>query len=86
MKHKFIKTEGCTAYGFTVDGESVADIPREKEYAIFDYLIERIRERFDNREIQLLDVVEMFEYNDYKYEKNPCDQCGDSVSWTTWEI
>ncbi len=86
MKHKFIKTEGCTAYGFTVDGESVADIPREKEYAIFDYLIERIRERFDNREIQLLDVVEMFDYEDYKYEKKPCDQCGDSVSWTTWEI
>jgi len=86
MKHKFIKTEGCTAYGFTVDGESVADIPREKEYAIFDYLIERIRERFDNREIQLLDVVEMFDCDDYKYEKKPCDQCGDTVSWTTWEI
>jgi len=86
MKHKFVKTEGCTAYDFTVDGESVADISREKEYAIFDYLIERLRERFDNRNIQLLDVVEMFEYNDYKYEKEACDQCGDSVSWTTWEI
>jgi uncharacterized protein with PIN domain len=86
MKHKFVKTEGCVAYDFTVDGESVADIPREKEYAIFDYLIERIREQFDNREIQLLDVVEMFDYDDYKYEKERCDQCGDSVSWTTWEI
>ncbi len=86
MKHKFVKTEGCTAYDFTVDGESVVDIPREKEYAIFDYLVERLRRRFDNREIQLLDMVEMFEYNDYKYEKESCDQCGDSVSWTTWEI
>jgi hypothetical protein len=86
MKHKFVKTEGCTAFDFTVDGESVADIPREKEYAIFDYLVEKIRERFDNREIQLLDVVEMFEYNDYKYEKERCDTCGDTVSWTTWEI
>jgi hypothetical protein len=58
---------GCDIFSTGDDGESVADIPREKEYAIFDYLIERIKERFDNREIQLLDVVEMFEYNDYKY-------------------
>ena len=86
MKHKFVKTEGCTAYDFTVDGESVADITREKEYAIFDYLIERIREKFDNREIQLLDIVEIFACDDYEYEKEPCDQCGDTVSWTTWEI
>jgi hypothetical protein len=86
MKHKFVKTDGCTAYDFTVDDVSVANIPREKEYAIFDYLIERIREKFDNREIQLLDIVEIFACDDYEYEKDPCDQCGDTVSWTTWEI
>jgi len=86
MTHKFVKTEGCTAFDFTVDDESVADMTREKEYEIFDYLIERIRERFDNREIQLLDIVEMFDYDDYKYEKERCDTCGDTVSWTTWEI
>lgn len=86
MKYKFVKTEGCTAYDFTVDGESLADITREKEYVIFDYLIERLRERFDNREIQLPDIVEMFDSVDYKYEKERCDTCGDTVSWTTWEI
>jgi hypothetical protein len=28
----------------------------------------------------------MFDYDDYKYEKERCDTCGDTVSWTTWEI
>jgi hypothetical protein len=86
MTHKFVKTEGCTAFDFTVDGESVADMSREKEFEIFEDLMEKLWEKFDNREIQLLDIVEMFDYDDYKYEKERCDTCGDTVSWTTWEI
>lgn len=85
MKHKFTKGEGCTAAGFTVDGESITEISREKEYAVFDYLIEKLRERFDNRKIQLLDIVELFDYDTY-HEAEPCDTCGDIASWRTWRI
>ena len=86
MKHKFVKTEGCTAFDFAVDGESLADMSREKEFEIFEDLMEKLWEKFDSREINLQDIVEMFDYDDYKYEKERCDTCGDTVSWTTWEI
>jgi len=86
MKHKFVKTEGCTAYDFTVDGESLNDISRDKEFEIFDDLMEKIWLAFEKKDIGIQDIVEMFEYDDYKYDKEPCDQCGDTVSRTFWEI
>jgi hypothetical protein len=86
MKHKFVKTEGCTAFGFTVDGELIDDIPKDKQYEILDDLMEKIWLAFEKEDIGLQDIVEMFECDDHKYEKKPCDQCGDTVSWTTWEI
>jgi hypothetical protein len=83
---KFVQTEGCVAYGWSIDGKSLQDFSKEERDEIFDYLIIKLKERMDDNNICLTDLVKVFHYDDYDYEPISCDQCGDSVATTTWEI
>lgn len=83
---KFIKTEGCTAYGWRIDGKRLQDFSEEESEKILDYLIVKLKERIKDRNMCLTDLVQIFHYDDYDYDPIACDQCGDSISTTTWEI
>lgn len=83
---KFVKTEGCVAYGWSIDGKSLEDFSKEEQDKIFNYLIAKLEEKWKIRDICLTDLVEVFHYDDYDYDPIACDQCGDNVSTTTWEI
>lgn len=50
------------------------------------YSEEDLKEGIDNNTIQFQDVVKLFQYDDYEYDNRNCESCGDSVSWTTWNI
>lgn len=85
-KYKFVQTTGCTAFDFTVNGESIVDISEEKQSEIIDYLLLKVKEEYSQGSILIGNIVEMFQYDDYEHDPEQCDQCGDTVSSTTWNI
>lgn len=86
MKYKFEETQGCLAFGFTVNGEDINNISKEEQKLIIDYLCERMKEKLDEDTLYLNDIVKTFSPTDYGYEKERCDTCGDTVSWEIWEL
>lgn len=85
-KYKFVETQGCTAFSFTVNDKCVSEVSKEEQKHIIDYLCEKMKERVDNGSMQLQDIVRSFEVDDWGSDKERCDQCGDIVSWEIWEI
>lgn len=85
-KYKFVETQGCTAFGFTVNGEDVEDLSKETKSEIVDYLCAKIKKGVEEGSIPLSDIVGVLPETDYGSDKEPCSQCFDTVSWTVWEI
>ena len=83
---KIIKTEGCTAYGWSFDDKRLAEISPEETEQIFTYLCSKFKERMLDGCLHITDLVEVFHYDDCENDGITCDQCGDSVTTTTWEI
>lgn len=86
MKYKFVETTGCTAFSFTVNDEIFYDLPQGKQEEIVEYLCTKVKEAIANKEIGIDDLVKLFQESGYKMDNHSCDQCGDSVAETTWEI
>ncbi len=85
-KYKFVETTGCTAFDFTVNSKSFSELTKEEYNEMLDYLFVKIREGLINQTILLENVIQLFQYDDYEYDPNTCEQCGDNVSTTTWNI
>lgn len=85
-KYKFVETQGCTAFGFDVDGKDDGDLSNETKSEVVDYLCAKIKQGVEDGAIELSDVVRVFPETDYGTDKEPCSQCFDTVSWTVWEI
>lgn len=83
---KIIITEGCTAFNITVDGVSISDLPKATYTVVVNKIIDNIRERVLKNNISLDSLINLLEYNNYETSEEPCDQCGDTVTKTTWEI
>lgn len=86
MNYKFVETQGCLYFSFTVNDEDITDISKEKQKEIVDYLCEKMKERIDTDSIQLQDIVRSFQVDEWGSDKEFCDQCGDRVTWSIWEI
>jgi hypothetical protein len=85
-KYKIEITEGCTAYGTSINGRDVVDIHEEEMDEIVDYLLAQIRESYNQSGILFEDIVRLFQYDDYEHDSEMCEQCGDTVSTTIWNI
>jgi hypothetical protein len=85
-KYKFEEVTGCTAFGFYINEQPISDIPVEKQEEILDYLLSKIKEGIKENSIQLERVIQLFQYDDYEYDPHVCEQCGDTVSTTTWNV
>lgn len=85
-KYKFVETTGCTAFDFTVNGESFSDLSKEEYDKMLNYLFEKIKEGINQQTILLEDVIHLFQYDDYEHDPTICEQCGDTVSTTIWNI
>ena len=80
---KFTKTEGCTAFSEMIGDQRLSDMTDAQILTIRTYLISKIR---DNKDIGIFDLVYLFPTKEFEYSKEPCDQCGDSISTMIWEI
>jgi uncharacterized UBP type Zn finger protein len=85
-KYKFIETTGCTAFNFTVNDKSFSELSNQEYDEMLNYLLEKIKEGIGEQTILLEEVVRLFQYDDYEHDPHVCDQCGDTVSTTTWNI
>ena len=85
-KYKFIETTGCTAFNFTVNDKSFSELSNQEYEEMLNYLLGKIKEGIGEQTILLEEVVRLFQYDDYEHDPHVCDQCGDSVSTTTWNI
>jgi hypothetical protein len=86
MKYKFVETQGCTAFGFTVNDKDLNDISKDEQKEIVDYLCEKMKGGLDDGTVQFSDIVRSFQTSDYGSDKEACDQCGDIVHWDIWEL
>ena len=80
---KIVETSGCTAANLTVDGVSIQDLD---EMEVFDALVPKLRAALQRNEVGLCKIVNLFQYDSYESDNEPCDQCGDCVSVTTWNL
>ena len=85
-KYKFVETTGCTAFDFTVDDRSFSELSEQEYNDMLNYLFQKIKEGIGEQTILLENVIHLFQYDDYEHDPHVCDQCGDSVSTTTWNI
>lgn len=85
-KYKFVETTGCTAFDFSANGNSLSELTDAERSEILDYLLLKIKEGVQERAILLENVVQLFQYDDYEHDPNICEQCGDTVTTTTWNI
>jgi hypothetical protein len=85
-KYKFVETTGCTAFDFTVNGCSFSELTKEEYDQMLEYLFAKIKQGIYEQTILPEQVIHLFQYDDYEYDDYVCEQCGDSVSTTTWNI
>jgi hypothetical protein len=85
-KYKFVETTGCTAFDFSANGNSLSELTDAERSEILDYLLLKIKEGVQEQAILLENVVQLFQYDDYEHDPNICEQCGDTVSTTVWNI
>jgi hypothetical protein len=85
-KYKFVISEGCTAFNFTVNDRQFSELTKEEYDEMLDYLFEKVKEGLVEQTILLENVIQLFQYDDYEYDDHVCESCGDTVSSTTWNI
>lgn len=85
-KYKIEITEGCTAYGTSINGRDVVDIPEEEMDEIVDYVLAQIRESYNRKGTNFENIIQLLDYDDYEHDPTVCGSCGDTVSTTTWNI
>ena len=85
-KYKIVETTGCTAFGFSINDKCISEYTKQDLEQILDYLFIKIKEGIKDNTILFENVVQLFQYNDYEHDPHICEQCGDTVSTTTWNI
>lgn len=85
-KYKFIETTGCTAFSFTVNDKQFSEVSEQEYDEMLSYLFVKVKEGINRQTIRLEDVVKLFQPDDWEHDPEPCSQCFDTVSTTTWNI
>lgn len=74
--------EGCTAWSMTVDGKEEIDMTDDERRDVLKKIFERLTPDDLNYVLQAL----IKEFGEYDYDPEPCECCGDTVSWYVWDL
>lgn len=85
-KYKFVETTGCTAFDFTVNGKSFSELTKEEYDEMLNYIFLKVKEGLSEQTILLENLIHLFQYDDYEYDDHVCEQCGDTINTTIWNI
>jgi len=75
-------TEGCTSSGVFIDDKPIDEVDEQE---LLNYLLSKIPEKIKSNEMQIRDIISLFQYDDFKHSHH-CDQCNDDVHITTYNI
>lgn len=77
--------QGCTANDTVIDGKSVSDMTSSEQDMIVEELLQKAKEAIMRNEVQMIDIIEMFQYEDFTVGPT-CDQCGDNVTTRIYNL
>ena len=83
---KIVISEGCMAFYTLVDDKDVNDMKPEERNVFIDTLLAKLKAGILENAVNIDSVIKCFNYDDYEYDANGCDQCGDTVSRTIYNI
>ena len=86
MAKNIIISEGCTSFYTKVDDRFLDEIDQEEYNNLVDYLLEKVKIHINERTILIDDLIKLFQYKHIEYDEDICDQCGDDVVRTYFEI
>ena len=75
-------TEGCISSGVDIDDKPIDEVDQQE---LLNYLLSKIPEKIKGNEMQIRDIISLFQYDDSK-RSHHCDQCNDDVYITTYNI
>lgn len=78
--------EGCTAYCTLVDDKRIDQMKDDEIRAFIDYLLLKVKEGIMDGTISFNRLIELFQYDKYEEAEHTCEQCGDTVTTTTWNL
>jgi hypothetical protein len=91
-KYNIIISEGCTAFYTDVNGKTVGGsyeptrLTEKEETELIDYLLSKVKEGIVENTISLDSLIGLFQPDDYEMDSDSCEQCGDTVSRTIYNI
>ena len=77
---------GCTAYNTLIDDVSLSDKSKDEQIQILDTILAKIKEDVLSGGININSVIDLVQYDKYVNDNEPCEQCGDCITTTTWHI
>ena len=91
-KYKITISEGCTAFYTEINGKIVGGEYEPTRFddaetdELVDYLCERFKEELKGSYVQLNDLIECFQPDNWESDEDSCEQCGDTVHRRYWEF
>lgn len=92
MKYKVELTEGCTAFGITVNGLAYrGEDPRyclsdEQRHEFEEAVLAEVRRTFRDGELPLWYLFDNIQLQSIETSKTPCETCGDYVTTRYYEF
>jgi hypothetical protein len=77
---------GCTVSGITVNGKDWMDLTAEERGQAVFGVLKKIAESYDTNEITFSSILGLLDPDKVEYDDDPCDQCGDTVAISTWNV
>lgn len=68
-KYKFVETEGCTAFSFTINGKDLSEVSKAEQNEAIEYLCAKMKGEIDKGTILFPDIVKVFHETDYRRGK-----------------
>lgn len=92
--YKIKEYSGCMADGIEVNGKDFYFLPIELQADICDKVYNKIsvadkeeyKDSIKENGYDLRYLLQFIEYDDSDCESEPCDQCGDTVSWKIYNV
>lgn len=79
-------TETCTGRVVEIDGRSLGDYTLEEKRELVRYLAERFIEDCENYSSNIVDIFDLFQYDECDHDDEPCEQCGHHWSETIYKL
>ena len=79
-------TRGCICDSMTVDGVEEIDLTTEERRRTINKICKWLEENSDSQLNYVLQELIPMMAQDYEYDSEPCECCGDYVEHYTWTI